>query len=202
MLIPLELDILAKRCGNLSPGLALGWRIGGFIQEYFNDLEDARIAALTEGDASLALSMMCRKNRFPFPVTIATEKRPWDFLVYHYLTGTVLQFKTVPDYNVLHEKPYWPEDFADEAAALRAEHACVRANDKLIIRILNNPVETYCRIVETRVLFLGREENKGPGQLRCCCCRSIFTRDKLLDSDGCVLCIPCAGLEPSWFEWM
>jgi formylmethanofuran dehydrogenase subunit E len=204
MLVPLELSIIANKCGYLSPELALGWCIGKYIDEFFNGLDDTRIAAKEEDDASLGLSMMCQKNRFPFPVTIARGCRPWDFLAYHYMTGTVLQFKTVAEYVELPEEikrlTNWFAD-SDPVAASRAVNRYHAAMEELIRHILNNPVEKYCRIVELRFRLLGIHTGDFRQELQCRKCGHVFRKNKLLDSDGTICCAECAGFEPSWLTW-
>lgn len=55
MLVPMELHNLTLKRGYLSPELAIGWRIGKYVEEFFDGLEDVGIAAARDDDAILAL---------------------------------------------------------------------------------------------------------------------------------------------------
>jgi hypothetical protein len=189
MIVPLELNLLAMRRGYLSPQLALGWRIGGYIIEFFSNLEQVRIAAKKEGDAALGLSMMCQKSRFSFPVTIAKGQRPWDFLAYHYPTGTTLQFITVSNLVELPAGARKLEAFFKDgdsnpvrSEAARSAIGLYRAAiDGLIARVLSRPVDQYCQIRESRLRLLGTGKNPENQPLRCRLCDRPFPRSKLMD---------------------
>ncbi|MBN1653015.1 MAG: hypothetical protein JXA30_04490, partial [Deltaproteobacteria bacterium] len=79
----------------MSPQLALGWRIAGYIAEFFDGLGQIRLAAGTQGDAALGLTIMCQRHNNALPVTVARGARPWDVFAFHYLSGTALKFTAV-----------------------------------------------------------------------------------------------------------
>ncbi len=209
MIVPLELNLLAMRRGYLSPELAMGWRIGQYVTEFFSDLEQVRIAAKDEGDAALGLSMMYRKNLLSSPVTIARAPRPWDFLAYHYPTGTTLQIDTVRDLVELPAEIRKLEALFEygEAKAARPDRSsfAIRryriAVDDLIARLLSHPVEQYCQIRESRVRFLREATNRKNDPLHCRFCNRAFHKNEMVDFEGVICCAPCSGIEPAWLEW-
>ncbi|WP_456386929.1 hypothetical protein [Desulfolithobacter sp.] len=44
MLVPMESQCLTLRKGYLTPELAIGWRIGKYVEEFFDGLEEVGIA--------------------------------------------------------------------------------------------------------------------------------------------------------------
>ena len=204
MLIPLELNILAMRRGYLSPELALGWCVGTYLTDFFCTLEDIRIAARKDDDAALGLRIMSQKNQFPFPITIANGNCSWDFLAYHYSTGTVLQFKLASDrikMPIAFQRLQKDFTHADPTVSSSAITLYQSVLNELIVRILSNPLDRYCRITETRIRFLAQTIKGTKEKLHCRLCDCLSSKSELVDSDGVVCCILCAGLEPSWFEW-
>jgi len=81
--------------GHLSPDLAIGWQIGKYVHEFFDGLQEVRIAADAEGDAAFALSYLSREHGCYGQVTVTETPRPWDFLFYHVVTGTALHFTLI-----------------------------------------------------------------------------------------------------------
>ncbi len=51
MLVPIELALLSREKGYVNPEISLGWRVGTWLREYFDGLQDIRIAARQENDA-------------------------------------------------------------------------------------------------------------------------------------------------------
>jgi hypothetical protein len=51
MLLPMELSVLAHNKGYVSPELAMGWRVGTYIREFFSGLQDILVATTHTNDA-------------------------------------------------------------------------------------------------------------------------------------------------------
>jgi len=204
MIVPIELSLVAMRKGYLSPQLTLGWRIGGYIEEFFDGLGQVRLAAGKQGDAALGLTVMCQRRNDALPITVALGARPWDVLAFHYLSGTALKFTAVHRLvdlpKEVRELEYRFEDrnTAIAQAAVRIYRAYL---DQLVVRLLNLPVEKYCRIEESRVRIFSIGSNPI-AESRVCglCCRS-YPRNELVECDGVVCCVTCSGMEPSWLQW-
>ncbi len=204
MLVPIELNILARKRGYLSPELALGWRVGGYAREFFGNLEDIRIAVADNDDAKLGLELMCRKLQFAFPPVLSKKPGDWDFLICHDATGTVLEIRTLaekvnlPNSALGLERNFNHENFGCRNSSVERYRIAL---DSLILDILNTPLENYCRIIEKRYRILGPGHDGDPLKLRCRRCTQIFPRRKLVEISGVICCIDCSGLEKSWFEW-
>lgn len=204
MLVPIELQSLSLPDGHLSPEFALGWRIGTYVREFFSGLDDVRLAAASDTDAARALSRLRPKAPFQCPVTIAIGQRPWDFLAFHYPTGTALRFLAVPNRTELPAvvkelEPLFRSQ--DRSLSLRAIRCYRAAIDLLIARILKNRVEDCCRIEEIRVRFLGVGTVTPRPVLRCRRCGAMLPAARLLETEGTICCAYCAGFEPSWLNW-
>ena len=195
MLLPLDLAALAWRHSDLTPELALGWRLGRYAHDWFDGLDRVRIAATGHPHTLAALQ---RLARFPKPgmVVQPTGFRPWDMLFFHEPTGTALKVVCISkrirlplSIRELAEQLDWgdPEitqSYQDELTALVGES------------VTDDPA-IFCRVSEIRCLILDLDETKRPN--RCPWCPALEPT-RLLEVDGRICCPECAGLEPDWLN--
>jgi hypothetical protein len=200
MLLPLELSILSRNKGYVSPELALGWRVGTYIREFFTDLHDIRIATTLANDSALALKWMTDSMLGTYSVTVTNEKTDRNFLVYHPATGTVL--KIVPFRN-LTELPVYLKSIEDNLSELDDSIVSVYrgAVNNLIVNILQFPMEVLCQITEHRCRRIIIPEHDSPDKKQCPRCGKKIQSMDIWDVDGIICCLPCSGLEPSWFVY-
>jgi hypothetical protein len=133
-------------------------------------------------------------------ITPISEKGQWDFMVYHPGTGTVL--KMVPFQNLTElppnlksiedDLPYFDESIVS---------AYREAVNELIVNILQFPIEILCRIIEHRCRRILLPENDSTDKKQCPRCGKKIQTIDIWDVDGIICCLPCSGLEPSWFVY-
>lgn len=198
MIVPIDLLRLSIQKGYLSPELSLGWRIGSHVREFFDGLEDVRVAARSDTDAVLALSSMTRCGNFPGTVTMASKDKPWDFLFYHPITGTALLFNLVPDRTEL------PPDIRALESRISDQDSTIMAVyrgavDTLVKRILCEPLANLCCIREIRLRRIQATDENRFSKLRCPWCGLSIAREDLWDVNGVSCCFSCSCLENSWF---
>jgi formylmethanofuran dehydrogenase subunit E len=200
MLLPIELSIISKKKGYISPELAIGWRVGTYIREFFDGMRDILIATTQTNDAALALKLMTGNIPENGSITAASKKCQWDFLVYHPGTGTVLNI--APFRNLTELSPYLksiennlPYMDDDTISVYRG------AVDELIVTILQFPIEILFQISEHRCRRIIIPENSFPYKKQCPRCGKIIQSKDIWDVDGIICCLPCTGLEPSWFVY-
>jgi hypothetical protein len=193
MLLPLDLAVLAWKESYLSPELAIGWRLGRYAHEFFDGLEQVRIAATGHNSTIAALQ---RQARFPEPglVTKPLGTRPWDMLFYHEPTATALKVVCI-------RNRIFP------AQALRSLEECLNTGSvdvrKRYQEGVNAMVQTIISADITHLCFLAlircRPLITAEGQSIPACpwCRQAGPA-MLLEVDGRICCPECAGLEPSW----
>ncbi|MFW8600977.1 hypothetical protein ACOHYD_05800 [Desulfobacterota bacterium M19] len=198
MLVPIELYCLIQKKGYLSPDLAIGWQIGRYVEEVFDGLRDVKIAVAAEGDAALALSYLSQGPGAAGHVTVSEIFRPWDFLFYHTVTGTVLNFTLIRKYIELprHLRSLEPDLAPDKAAALRKYRAGI---DSLVVNILKRPANRFCviREIRCRPLLRSHEDN---GTILCYHCGKQVPIPQVLDIEGQICCLDCSTLEPEWLQ--
>ncbi len=193
MIVPLKLSILAQHRGQLSPELALGWRLGHHAHDCFDGLDQVLVAAVCHPDTRYALAGL---TRYPEPGAVIKPvgARPWDILFFHQPTGTALkvvfiqrQIKLSAELKTLEDEP------ADCDSEIL--HHYQEGVDALIQTMLSAELEQFCFITEIRcrVLVLA---DKQPVH-SCPWCRKTNSAT-LLDVDGRICCPACAGLEQSW----
>jgi len=92
MIVPLELHVLVQRLGRLTPELVLAWRTAVYVGEFFDGLDEVRIAVPEEGDIARGLEASLTESRYPLHVTGTDEQSTaCHVLVWHEVTGTVLE---------------------------------------------------------------------------------------------------------------
>lgn len=196
MLVSIELYNLSLHRGYLSPLLAIGWRIGDYLRDFFNSLDEVRMAAAEESDAVLALSLLGRRDNRPARITIPDTPRPWDFLFYHPGTGTRLNFTLIRRHSSL---PRWIQAMEwlvaeGHPSAMATYQADL---DRLVQAVISEPMDLFCRIrqVRCRPLLTG----DGPAvKVRCHRCGCPCPTTLAWDIEGEICCRDCCGLEPSW----
>jgi len=200
VIVPLEMSCLAMRKGYASPELVIGWRIGNYVREFFGGLDDVLVAVRRGSDAALALSLMTRSRGSCGAVAVVNDERPWDFLFYHSLTGTMLQFSLVPERTELSPdiRSLEPMLSRKNPRVMAVYHSAV---EKLAKSMILEPVESFCSIREIRCRPFYVNENKSLSKLRCPRCGSLEAGSNLWDVDGVTCCLSCSGLENSWFDW-
>ena len=199
VLVPIELYSLTQRMGYLSPDLAVGWQIGKYVQEFFDGLQNVRIAAAAEGDAVSALSYLSRKHGCNGRITVPDTPRPWDFLFYHIITGTALNFTLIRKYIELPQglRSLEPQLALDKPAVVEMYRTGL---DLLVDSILKRPVDSFSMIrrIRCRPLQRAPEDN---GIIRCRRCGKPASVHNVWDIDGRICCQACSGLEPTWFTY-
>lgn len=199
MLVPIELYSLSQRMGYLSPDLAIGWQIGKYAQEFFDGLQEVRIAAAAEGDAAFALSYMSREQTYPGRITMSDTSRPWDFLFYHAITGTVLNFTLIRKYIELPQglRSLEPHLAMDKPAVVEIYRTGL---DLLVESILKRSVNSFSMIRQIRCRPLLQTSGDN-GTIRCCHCGKLASIRNAWDTEGQICCQACSGLEPAWFTY-
>ncbi|MFH2005895.1 MAG: hypothetical protein ABI333_04820 [bacterium] len=199
MIVPIELQRIALRRGYLSPEIALGWRLGVYLREFFDGLELLRVLAAREDDAALSLRIMAAWQRAT-PILVEGRRERWDFLVYHPATGTLLGVTRVPERT---ELPQRVKDLEPALARgdLRAQLDYRDSVQRLVDRLVGSPFEQLCRIDEHRVRRMHSEVASEPSRLvRCRVCGVLAASRRLWELDGVLCCLSCSGLSPQWFD--
>jgi formylmethanofuran dehydrogenase subunit E len=199
MLVPIELYSLTQRMGHLSPDLAIGWQIGKYVHEFFDGLQEVRIAAAAEGDAVFALSYLAREHGCYGQVTMTETPRPWDFLFYHAITGTALHFTLIRKHIELSQGLRSLESHLamDKPAVVEIYRTGL---DLLVESILKRPVDSFCKIRQIRCRPLPRTAENN-STIRCCRCGKLSFVQNAWDIEGQICCQACSGLEPAWFMY-
>ncbi len=188
MLVPFELSIIANRHGRLTPSLALGWKIGHYLREYFNGLDQVRLAVSRDDDSHAALQHMRTESRFPLDLIPANRENPWDVLAFHPATGTVLEITfIVPEDDV---QPSDPKASYDTLALAMFK----RTLDQFVASLISTPLDHYCNIIETRV----SRSRAGKGTVSCRRCGQTIDKDDIWHINGLPCCQECSGLPDSW----
>lgn len=196
----MDLQRLANRLGYLSPELALGWKLGEYLEQYFDGLEVTRIAARAHSETILSLTTMLGWQQGDSVVVVGAGEPPWSFDCYHPLTGTVLRVRPVveettlsPDIIALEER------LSHDPKALRDYSSAV---DGLIGRLLDEPLTTYCAVDEHRCRRAARSDtSKGIAPRRCRRCGAVYREPmEFWYSEGVLCCSRCAGLHAQWFD--
>lgn len=195
MLVPMDLAVLANRNSCLTPELALGWRIGQHVKEFFTDLDQVRIAV--SGYPQLVPAM--RKIAVcpaPGVVTVPQAARPWDLFFFHQPTGTSLKVVVLRSPMLLSPRGRLLEKelARDSDPRLRALYQVEL--DGLIASILIGPVEDFCLLQTERCRLLSRDVGKMPA--RCPWCWAQAPK-AMLEVEGRRCCPQCSGLEPEWW---
>ncbi len=198
MLVPIELYSLTQRKGYLSPDLAIGWQIGKYVEGFFDGLQEVRIAAAAEGDAAFALSYLSREHGYPGRITVPDTSRPWDFLFYHTITGTVLHFTLIRKYIELPQglRALEPHLAMDKPAVVKIYRTGL---DLLVESILKRSVDSFSMIRQIRCRALHAPGDNGT--TRCCRCERPTSVHNAWDIEGQICCQACSGLEPDWFTY-
>lgn len=197
MLVPIDLHIMTQRRGYLSSDLALGWRIGKYIEEFFDTLGEVKIAATHDDDAAMALSYLARQQKYPEHVIVSKPPKAWDFLFYHITTGTLLSIALHKHLTTL------SQTILDIQHALATEGSTAveryRKNHNSVIKaILNQPITTFCHIrqIRCRRLLSRKDDNR---QITCSHCGHLLPLHEAWDIEGDTCCFSCTTLEPAWF---
>ena len=199
MLVPMELYGLTQRMGYLSPDLAIGWQVGKYVHEFFDGLQGVRIAAASEGDAAFALAYLSREHGCYGQVTVTETPRPWDFLFYHAMTGTVLHFTLIRKHVELSQglRSLEPHLAMGKPAVVEIYHTGL---DLLVESILKRPVSSFCQIRQIRCRPLSQTPGNN-GVIRCRRCGKSASARNAWDIEGQICCQSCSGLEPAWFMY-
>ena len=193
ILVPLELVVLAQKNNQLTPELAMGWRLGRHAHDWFDGLDQVRIAATGHADTLTALR---RVARFPEAGTVVRPiaPRPWDMLFFHEPTGTALKVVCISRRTRL---PHTVSGLEDELACGEPE-ITRRYQDGLAVligKIVTADLTEFCLVSEIRCRVLDLDETKRPA--RCPWCLATGTTH-LVEVDGRICCPACVGLEPGW----
>ncbi len=199
MLVPIELYCLAQKKGYLSPDLAIGWQVGKYVEEFFDGLRDVKTAVAAEGDAALSLSYLSRGPEAAGQITVSKIFRPWDFLFYHTITGTVLNFTLIRKYVEL------PRDLRSLEPDLAMDNVYLgkyRAGlDSLVVNILKRPADSFSVIREIRCRPLLRSPEDS-GTILCYHCGKQVPIPQAFDIEGQICCQDCSTMEPEWFAYI
>ncbi len=188
MLVPFELSIIANRHGRLTPSLAIGWKIGNYLREFFNGLDQVRLAVGRNDDTHTALKHMRTESRFPLDLLPPDRGRPWDVLAYHPITGTVLEISfIVPEEDV-------PEADPDASYDTLALAMFKTSLDHFVAGLISTPLDHYCNIIETRVA----RSHAGRGTVSCRRCGKTVEGEDLWHINGLPCCQDCSGMPESW----
>ncbi len=196
MLVPMDLYSLVQRKGYLSPEMAIGWKIGTYVEECFDDLSEVGVAAVSDDDATLALLHLIQRHGYPGQIVVPESARPWDFLFYHLTTGTQLSFTLIKKRIELPQeiRELEPELCAHNHEELERYQASL---DFLVKSILREPVTSFSFIRQTRCRRL-QTQNEEEQLVHCHHCGSLIPLGKAWDLEGDICCLSCAGLEPVW----
>ena len=197
MLVPLELyNLTRKRTGYLSPDLAIGWKIGTYVKELFDGLQEVRMAVAVEDDAAFALSHLSRDDEHFDRITVPDTPRPWDFLFYHTITGTVLNFTLIRKHVELPENLRSLQSRLFEGRPEVVEKYRVGL-DLLVSSILKREVDSFSIIRRIRCRRL-LHAPRYSGSIRCFCCGIPVPVRNAWDIEGQMRCQACSGLELAW----
>jgi len=198
MLMPAELQNLAVKTRRLTPDLAMGWKIGAFIRDFYGDLSDIRLAARESGDAVIALASMLEDRLFGGKITTINKDRPWDFLSYQHSTGVTISFHLLPELSRL---PRQMRDIESDLVGMDpfTRVAYNRSVQMLTKEVAANPLESFCRIVQS--CYHPLDQAEGDSLILCQCCNRPAKKGDLWFDGEIICCTACSGLEPSWFEW-
>ncbi|MDA3971113.1 MAG: hypothetical protein PF442_07160 [Desulfobulbaceae bacterium] len=197
MLVPMELHNLTLKKGYLSPELAIGWRIGKYVEEFFAGLEDVGIAAARDDDAILALKYLSRQHSPVNHVIIAENATPWDFLFFHAPTGTLLGFclirhRTQLPYGIRSLEPDLSRD--NQAVAQIYYQAGL---EQLVNALLEQSVISFCQVRQDRCRRLQAGIESGE-EIHCRSCGQLISYQSARDIEGRICCPTCSGLMPDW----
>ncbi len=197
MLVPLDLSILAQKVGRLSPSLVLGWRVGNHVREMFDGLDEVRLAAAPTGDFLLGLRATLTESRFPLDVLPAEDEPDWHALAWHAITGTLLRFTFAVERVAMDARgaAALPDVRKGNPYGLAAYAASL---DRQVLRLLDDPMETLCRIEEHMVSKSRAKDGDPDVSINCRRCGNGTLRTDLWYADGAPCCPDCAGLIPAW----
>jgi hypothetical protein len=193
----MKLHCLTLHKGYLSPELAIGWQIGKYIEEFFDGLDEVGIAAAHDNDAVQALSYMTRQHDRPGQVIIPETARPWDFLFYHFTTGTRLGFTLIRQRTRLPQqiRTLEPQLCVNNPRVIKLYQTSLNL---LVKSLLSHPVSSFCLVRQTRCLRLLPNDNSDQ-QINCYRCGRPTPIHTAWDIEGDICCSPCSGLEPTWY---
>lgn len=196
MLVPLDLYILVQRLGRLTPELVLGWRVCGYVREYFNGLDGVRLAIAPQGDFLDGLKAAKAESGLPLDILDADSDSPWHALAYHPFTGTVLEFAYSSEEVALKVRTPSSENGGRDPQPIALASFAI-ALDRQVLHLLNEPLESLCRIRERRVTR-GRSSEKEAA-VRCRRCGAPLPKRDLWCEDGVLCCSECAGMPARWW---
>ncbi|MBU0967066.1 MAG: hypothetical protein KKA54_11885 [Proteobacteria bacterium] len=193
MLVPLELSALAARCGWLSPELAVGWRLARQAMDFFDGLDQVRIAATGYADTINALRALARYPK-QGDVIIPSRPVPWDILFFHRITGTVLKVVLIRKHITL---PRELRCIVDDLPHCSPESLCRYQEilDVLVHGIIRDDLERFCHITEIRCRVLSSAAAQTPHSCPWCQSRNPPT---LFEQDGRICCPACSVLGQLW----
>jgi predicted Zn-ribbon and HTH transcriptional regulator len=193
MLVPLELAMLARKNIHLSPELALGWRLGRYAHDWFDGLDQVRIAACGHEDILTALRRLARCPE-QGSVTRPAGPRSWDILFLHHLTGTALKMVFLKRLTTLSPALKGLEgklDDGDPEIVLMYQDGI----NELISTIVTADPASFCQFSEIRCRVVQLDAAKRPVRCPECLAQDI---DRLVEVENHIRCPSCAGLEPEW----
>ncbi len=200
MLVPIELHLLSQRHGHLSPELAIGWRIGSYLREIFQDLSQLRIVVDGWPDAHFALASMSGAGAIPGEVTASGGDPEWDLLAYDprggRLTRVVIQedYRDLPPDAVLLERRLNQKSPFDIAAYHNRLSGLIKG-------ILSAPIDDVFEVQTQRCQPLAKQTPDAQDGLCCDVCQGCADIQDLWVVDNRIRCTGCAGLEPGWGRW-
>ncbi|PIP43692.1 MAG: hypothetical protein COX17_05585 [Deltaproteobacteria bacterium CG23_combo_of_CG06-09_8_20_14_all_60_8] len=193
MLVPLELSALASRRGWLSPELAVGWRLARQAMDFFDGLEQVRIAATGSTDTINALRALARYPK-QGSVVIPSRLMPWDVLFFHQITGTALKVVLIRKHIALPpELKRIENDLSHCSPELLRRYQ--EGLDARVHGIIRDDLERFSHITEIRCRVLAPDSSQ---QARCCPWCQAHNPSALLDQDGRICCPACSVLRSLW----
>ncbi len=196
MIVPMNLYSLVQRKGYLSPEMAIGWKIGMYVEECFDDFSDVGVAAVSDNDTTMALAHLIQRRGYLGQIVVPQSARPWDYHFYHLITGTQLSF------TLIWKRIELPQEIRELESEL-CEHNYEELEryqaslDFLVRTILCEPVTSFSFIRQSRCRRLQIHNEEGH-LIHCHYCGSLIPLDKAWDVEGDICCMSCAGLEPVW----
>lgn len=194
MIVPLELQVLVQKLGRLTPELVLAWRTAVYVGEFFDGLDEVRIAVPEEGDIARGLETSLTESRYPLHV-MGTDEQPTacHALVWHEVTGTVLEITFSALAVDMDEAGIRSADGARRGDFF-AEIVHGASLDRQVERLINVPMDSIAHI-RVRRIDRGRA---GASGIRCRRCGDPVPGDEIWFEDGVAACAGCLCIPRSW----
>ena len=197
MIVPLDLYVLVQKLGRCTPSLVLGWRVGHYLQEMFEGLAELRLAVCARGDFLEGLRLTRTENAFPLDLVETGGNEGWHACAWHPGTGTLMEFTFSAEHVAMDSKGAGSRQDA-ERQNFYGLAAYGSALDRQIARLMEEPLESLCKIRERMVMKSRAAAGASP--VRCRRCGKLTSIENLWHADGIPACSSCAGVHPKWIE--